>query len=320
MIEKIKNQWFLLGLVIIFFTVILDPSGFLELIGREAKKMHGPGGMIFLIFIISGLMLDYDQIKAGIKDLKSTILALLIILVGAPGLAWLISKLPLEPGIIIGLFIVSVMPTTLSSGVVMTKTAGGNMAHALFVTIVSNSIAIFSIPFVLSFLLASLDMGKTLFIDTGSIVFKLCTLVLLPLIAGLVLKVTLSHRMDFKKIPLQKTNQILILSIVFVSVANAKQVIIGDTMIFVKIIGITAIFHLMLLGMAFFIIKLTKIEKGRLESILFMGAQKTLPLSVMLQVSYFNEYGIALVVCVCHHIVHLIIDGYLSTKMSQTLK
>ncbi|MCF6248643.1 MAG: bile acid:sodium symporter [Desulfobacula sp.] len=318
--KKIKSQWFLLGLIIVFFAVILDPSGYLEGIGRGIKKIHGPGGMIFLIFIISGLMLDYDRIKAGVKDVKSTILALLMILIVAPGVAWLVCLLPLSPGVIIGLFIVSVMPTTLSSGVVMTDKAGGNMAHALFITIVSNSIAIFSIPFILSFMLASIEIGKEFSIDTGSIVLKLSALVLLPLVTGLFLKTTFSRFVDFKKKPLQIASQVLIISIVFVSVANAKQAFIGDKMIFVRIVCIAAIFHLMLLSIAFFLVRLFKVEKGHFESIVFMGAQKTLPLSVMIQGAYFNEYGIALVVCVCHHIVHLIIDGYLSTKMSRSLK
>jgi hypothetical protein len=42
-----------------------------------------------------------------------------------------------------------------------------------------------------------------------------------------------------------------------------------------------------------------------------MGGQKTLPLSVILQVSLFPGFGLALVVCVTHHIVHLIMDAYL---------
>ena len=45
------------------------------------------------------------------------------------------------------------MPTTLSSGVVMTGAAGGNMAQALVITIMANGLAVFTIPVVLSLLL-----------------------------------------------------------------------------------------------------------------------------------------------------------------------
>jgi sodium/bile acid cotransporter 7 len=79
------------------------------------------------------------------------------------------------------------------------------------------------------------------------------------------------------------------------------------------------VFHLILLGSSFILIRFFQVGKGRRESIIFMGSQKTLPLSVMIQVTYFSEFGIALLVCVVHHIVHLMIDGYLSTKMSRDL-
>jgi len=52
-----------------------------------------------------------------------------------------------------------------------------------------------------------------------------------------------------------------------------------------------------------------------MESVIFMGGQKTLVLSVILQVSLFPQYGLALVVCVMHHIVHLVMDGYLVGRL-----
>ena len=60
---------------------------------------------------------------------------------------------------------------------------------------------------------------------------------------------------------------------------------------------------------------LLNLPAGRRESVIFMGGQKTLPLSVILQVKLFPEYGIALAVCVLHHIIHLIMDGYLVEKL-----
>jgi sodium/bile acid cotransporter 7 len=48
-----------------------------------------------------------------------------------------------------------------------------------------------------------------------------------------------------------------------------------------------------------------------------MGSQKTLPLAVMIQITCFPEYGTALLVCVLHHILHLMIDGYLATRIEK---
>ena len=48
-----------------------------------------------------------------------------------------------------------------------------------------------------------------------------------------------------------------------------------------------------------------------------MGGQKTLPLSVILQVQLFPQYGLALTFCVLFHIIHLIMDGYLAGKLEE---
>jgi sodium/bile acid cotransporter 7 len=81
------------------------------------------------------------------------------------------------------------------------------------------------------------------------------------------------------------------------------------------IVAMVFVYHGLLLLAGWFFIRISRREKGRRESILFMGTQKTLPLSIILQVSLFPQYGIALVVCVLHHIVHLAMDGYLVERL-----
>ncbi|MBT5544813.1 MAG: bile acid:sodium symporter [Desulfobacula sp.] len=319
MVQKVKKQWFLLSLVFVFAAVIFDSSNILVKIGFFLKGNHGPEVLIFIIFIISGLLIESDQIKAGIQDIKSTVLALAVIIIIAPIAAGLICLLPLETGVAIGLFIVAVMPTTLSSGIVMTGTAGGNMAHALLITILSNFIGIFSIPVILSILLSSLDQQKELMIDRGAIFFKLTILVLFPLIIGIMSKAVVFKTGQLGQFKLQVVNQWMIIGVVFIALSGVKQVILGSGLSVFYILVLVSGFHLMLLGSCFLLVSFFGVEKGRYESIFFMGSQKTLALSAMIQVTYFSEFGTALLVCVLHHIVHLMMDGYLSTSMNNGL-
>ncbi|MBT6749076.1 MAG: bile acid:sodium symporter [Desulfobacula sp.] len=319
MVQKVKKQWFLLSLVFVFAAVIFDSSNILVKIGFFLKGNHGPEVLIFIIFIISGLLIESDQIKAGIQDIKSTVLALAVIIIIAPIAAGLICLLPLETGVAIGLFIVAVMPTTLSSGIVMTGTAGGNMAHALLITILSNFIGIFSIPVILSILLSSLDQQKELMIDRGAIFFKLIILVLFPLMIGIVSKAVVFKTGQLGQFKLQVVNQWMIIGVVFIALSGVKQVILGSGLSVFYILVLVSGFHLMLLGSCFLLVSFFGVEKGRYESIFFMGSQKTLALSAMIQVTYFSEFGTALLVCVLHHIVHLMMDGYLSTRMNNGL-
>jgi len=315
LIKTIKKQWFLCGLVLIFLAVIFDKTGWIALAGIHLKNHSGSSVMIFFIFILSGMIIDIDQMKSGIRDVKSTLAALLMIIVISPFVAAAMSFLSLETGIILGLFIVAVMPTTISSGVVMTGNAGGNMAHALFVTIVSNCIAIISIPFMLSILLLLQQQDKVLSIDQKAIIVKLLILVLLPLLTGMFLKQMVFNITANQKKIMGIINQCCVICIVFMSLSGVKEILISKSSSFFLIVPLVIIFHLCLLGFSCLVSRFLNIGKGKRESVIFMGSQKTLPLSVMLQMTYFPEYGTALLVCVVHHITHLMIDGYLAVKL-----
>lgn len=315
MINRLRQQWFLCGLVLVFTLVIFDTSATLAQGGIWLKVHHGASVMIALIFFASGLIIEVDQIRSGIRDVTATAAALFTIAVTAPLIAYAMTRLPLEQGVIIGLILVATMPTTLSSGVVMTGQAKGNMAHALFVTILSNCTAIFTVPLVLPWMVKGIHMSKTVHIDQGTIFIKLVLLVLLPLFSGLILKKTFFTIPDTAKKKLGILNQIIVLGIVFMSLSGARQVLINKSTVVFSILPLVIVFHLILLAGAMMMVYLLKIGPGRRESIIFMGAQKTLPLAVMLQITCFPEFGTALLVCVLHHITHLMIDGYLAVRL-----
>jgi sodium/bile acid cotransporter 7 len=317
MIEIIKKQWFLLGLFLVFLLVIFDKTGTIAQAGIFLKNHNGSSFMIFAIFLLSGLIIEVEQIRDGIKDVKATAAAIGIILIIAPLAAFSLSFIPMETGVVLGLFLVAVMPTTLSSGVVMTGQAGGNMAHALFVTILSNCIAIISIPIILPGLLLSLQLETDLQIDQKAIFIKLLVLVLMPLLAGLVLKKVILRIRPAQKKRFSIINQCMIISIVYMSLSGARQVLLTQTTIFFWILPLVILFHLILLSASYGASRLLKIGKRRREAVIFMGSQKTLPLAVMLQITCFPEYGTTLLVCVVHHISHLMMDGFLAVKIKQ---
>jgi len=313
--ELIKKYWFLIGLIFVFAITVMDSSETVSSIGRWLKMHRGPDVVIVLIFFFSGLILDARQIKSGIMDAKGILAALIIIFLVAPAIAAPFGAIPIDTGIVIGIFLVAVMPTTLSSGVVMTGAAGGNMAQALVITILANGLAVFTIPMVLSLLLNLVGGSTIVVIDKLSIMIKLGCYVLLPLCFGLTIKLLVKSLMDQWIYRLQMLNQLLVLAIVWMAMSQARDVILNSGasvgIIFLLVFG----FHGMLLAAAGLFAGYLKLGKGRRESVIFMGGQKTLPLSIILQVSLFPQYGLALVVCVLHHLIHLLMDGYLVGKL-----
>jgi sodium/bile acid cotransporter 7 len=315
LIGLIKKYWFLAGLLLVFTVTVADTTETVSGVGRWLKTHQGPDAVIVLIFFFSGLMLNAWQIKSGLNDIKGILVALTIIFLVAPFWAALFGMVPLDPGIKIGLFLVAVMPTTLSSGVVMTGASGGNMANALAITILANGLSVFTIPIALSLLLDLLGGSTVVSIDKQAIMIKLGFLVLLPLGLGLIIKFYARSFIDRFASRLQTVNQLLVLLIVWMAMSQARDAIISSG----EVVGIVFVlvfsFHGGLLAVAGLLVVFFRMDSGRRESVIFMGCQKTLPLSVILQVSLFPQYGVALVVCVVHHMVHLLMDGYLVGKL-----
>jgi sodium/bile acid cotransporter 7 len=311
LLSYIKRNWFLIGLIAVCLATLMDESGTIPAGGNWLKAHRATDVIICLIFLLSGLILRREQIRAGLGDIGGTIAALCIIFVVSPLAAFLISLLFSDMGVKIGLFLVAIMPTTISSGVVMTGAAGGNIAHALLITIVANSMSIVTIPLSLAGLIDLGGGAAAVSIDRGRMIIQMGLLVLAPLLAGLFL------RPRSKPLPLLLSkgipifNQSLILCIVWMGISEAKATVLHSGEEIILVVFLAFLFHAFLLLAGFCLVGVLHRGPGKRESLIFMGGQKTLPLSVMLQVTLFPQYGVALAFCVLHHFIHLMMDSYL---------
>ena len=312
----LRKHWFVLGLFLVFFLTLADSTATIADSGRWLKWHGGPNAIIVLIFFVSGLLIESDHVKSGIKDVQGTVLALILIFVVSPLAAIIPGVMPLDRGIKIGIFLTAVMPSTLSTGVVMTGAARGNTAHALGITILSNGISVFTIPITLSLLFCLIgSLVVPISIDKSSIMFQIGAVVIAPLSIGVMVRRLLAPNGTRYFHRFQTLNQVLVLAIVWVSLSQSRLEILEN----LNVLGLTTVlafcYHGIVLAVAGGLIHLFKIPSGRRESIVFMGGQKTLVLSLILQVSLFPQYGLALVFCVVHHIVHLLMDGYLVERL-----
>jgi sodium/bile acid cotransporter 7 len=96
-----------------------------------------------------------------------------------------------------------------------------------------------------------------------------------------------------------------------VGLSQARNALLGGGANIQWIFFLVAAFHIVMLSASSALSRLLRLPPPVRKSVLFMGSQKTLPLTLMLQVSLFPEYPLALVVCVLHHLTQLFIDGYL---------
>lgn len=304
--------------------VCYDPTGYISTTGIMLKEYSGIELSIFVIFFLSGLMIDTMEARRAAADMPGLLIALGLIFVVAPVYAYFFSTTGFfRKETVAGLFLVTAMPTTLSSGIVMTSASGGNRIHALLITFVSNLLCIFTIPITLGYLFSNYSGMLSIMIPATKLVRTLLLIVVLPLAAGSFLKVILkastsgriSNLLDTSTI--NKINQVLVIGIVWMSASllgNHEKIFGADL---VKICIAALAFHLCLIGSAFGLVYISGRGPGNRESIIFLGSQKTLPLSVALQSTLFPGFGNTLVFCISHHFLSLFFDGFLVSWLAE---
>eukprot|EP00386_Alphamonas_edax_P007210 GDKI01023939.1.p1 GENE.GDKI01023939.1~~GDKI01023939.1.p1 ORF type:complete len:415 (+),score=91.86 GDKI01023939.1:34-1245(+) len=179
---------------VILGAVLPEPGQFLS--GDAVSDVPPPpkdlvsNVLVALIFLISGLSLKTSEIKEGLTSWMGCLFGVISILVLTPTLAFALIYVPLHPPeLSLGIALFALMPMTLSSGVVITKQAGGNTPLALLLTVSTNFVAIFSLPFTVPLLISLYTAGSaasdvSVHIDGVQLLVQLLYSILAPLVAG----------------------------------------------------------------------------------------------------------------------------------------
>jgi len=302
------NSYFLpVGLLLAFTLAWMSPEP-----GEMMQKMGLISWMIVIIFLINGFQTSMKNLPGGRSILIAPFIAILISLIISPfiGLA-VISVLPIPAGAAIGLVVMATVPPTLSSAIVMTGIAGGNVVQALFLTILLNLIGVFTIPFMLQFTLESVS---TLSISPLPLLKQLILLVLIPFLAGMILK-------SVMKIPkrhwlLKYLPSSCVIATVWMSVSASIDIIkeLNLQLLLLIMVGAIAVhgFLLLLCWLSRFVFRPSQ---GDWLALLFTASQKTLPVAIAVLASLNQPIGLAIVACIIFHFLQLFIDSIIASKI-----
>ncbi len=311
----LSRHGFLAGLAAVAALVLANPGGVPAAAGLWLKAHRAPDVIIAVIFLLAGLRLSVRAAAAGAADGPVVALGLVSVFVLSPAVAAGFSLLPLAPGLLVGLALVAAMPTTLTTGVVMTAAAGGNEATALVITLAANALAVAVVPVLLPVLVGTAGRIPPELFHRGELALRIAGLVLAPLAAGMLVRARFPAACD-RWAPLARTaSLVLVVTMVGIGMAGSRAALLRRPADLAVAAGVSAAYHGAVLALLFAAVRVLRIGPGRREAAIFLGGQKTLPLAVLLQTTLFPGVGEALVVCVGHHLVHLLMDGYLVGRL-----
>ncbi len=311
--------WLLLGVALaILFPALGAQGGFFH---PELTTKLGVG----LIFLLQGLSLPTSELTTGYKPkrLHAFVLAwnyLLFPLVIGLLLLPLSFILPAE--LRLGFWLLSILPTTVSSAVVFSTVSKGNTSNAIFATVFSNLLSVLLVPSIAVAYLATETDAK---ISLAPLFTKLFILIILPLIVGQVIR---KCAQSFATLVSKKTkpwSNWIIIFIVHCAFAQSvrsgflDQLSAGSIL---AVIGSTVFVLLVCSQLVWWTSAWLKPTREQRISAFYCASQKSLATGLPLTTSILAaapgtvDAAAVLIPLMCYHPAQLVLAGFISGKWS----
>ena len=286
---------------------------------------------VMVIFLLQGMTLKTRELAGGLRQLKIHgfiqlwIFVFSAIVLILTGLLMRVLSMDMLEG---GFFYLALVPTTISSAVAFTSTAGGNVPSAIFNTTLANVIGVFWVP-----------TGCLLLFAAGGgfpselvlpMLWKVAQLILLPMLLGQLVRPFIYEMDGFRKVSpwFKLVNHGIIVFIVYAAFCQSFSSNAWN--------GISPLSVAVLLACTFAAV--TVIHAGAWVSgrwvtnrhadritVLFCGSQKTLAAGAPMAVAIFSQsgqlgqanLGLLLLPLLCYHPLQLLLAAMLLPKLSR---
>jgi len=308
----VHRNWFILGLV---------ASLILGWVFSGVGSRMNPGGwtnrvVVLVLFLITGLVLPSERILRDLANPRLHVTAQLFIFVICPLLFLTAGPLfgnLLDGKMVIGIYALAVLPTSVSTCIVFAHNSGGNTVGAVFNAALANTIGIFVSPLLLSLILST--SGRALPVEQLlSTLRNLGINMLAPIIVGNVLRIWLRRFAERHRKRLSATSSTLILLMLFLAFSRtaAEPSFTRYLTAFTWPIVYLAACHLVLVGLAIALGYLFRMDRPDRVTLLYVAPQKTLALGVPLLSIFFTDQhllGIVLLPLVFYHPFQIFVAG-----------
>jgi solute carrier family 10 (sodium/bile acid cotransporter), member 7 len=285
---------------------------------------------IIVIFFITGICLRTEEVKDAIRQWVASVTGIILILLVTPTFAFAVNAIPFSPeAYAYGLAIFCLVPTTIASGITLVLAAAGNAALALLLTVVTNILAVFIVPFSVTWVLGS--AANDVSISATDLLIKLLITILAPLLVGKFLREAfgkvIKPFVTKYKVPLGMLNNGSLIFIVWQNVSTARSDIVSTPFTdLLAILGGAIMVHVVFLIINTIVVRIfmrrwIPIREG--VAVIIMSSQRTLPMAVTV-ISFLPESlgptGQLTVPCVMAHIFQVLCDASLAPMFARRVE
>jgi len=283
----VKRNWFLCGMVCVVAGAIAAPGLGSAINPRRALSTAA----VVAIFVLSGLSLPSEEVRRGLRSVRVHLFVQGFVFVVIPAWFYVTGGLfadVMEGKLLIGFYALAVLPTTISSCIVFTQMARGNVAATIFNAVVANLLGVFISPLLLTLLLHR--AGRTMPVDQMLGIFaSLLWKVLAPFVAGQLLRLPLRDFAGRHKKRFTAAGSCLVLLIIYLAFSRAagSDLLSRNAWRLAGPFAYLAASNVVLMGLAYGGARAIRLGPADVVTAVFTAPQKTLAMGIPLLTIYF---------------------------------
>lgn len=307
-----------LGVAVLLGFVIPGPG---SRHGILKPDLVGNAGIALILFF-QGLSLALEKIKSGAANWRLHLIIQCFTFAIFPIVGLLLNKVvplvfPNQPEAVRdGFLYLCVLPSTISTSVVLTAIARGNTAGALFNAAFSNILGVLVTPLLVHLLMQK--TGQTG--DFGPLLLKITMLTLLPFGLGMALRPSLKAVVEQCKLWMARISNLVILFIVYAAFCESVEEQIwgrfGSTLT-VQIFGLVVFLFTLMSLLVWGSCKALRLNQEDAVAAYFCSVKKTLAMGVPLAMLIFGERSdltLILLPIMFYHPLQLFVNGLLANR------
>jgi sodium/bile acid cotransporter 7 len=312
--------WLLLGVILAI--LFPEPGAKGGILHSEITTKLG----VSLIFFLQGLSLPTSELTRGYKPkrLHAFVLSWNYLLFPIViGILLLPMSLILPNEMRLGFWLLSILPTTVSSAVVFSTVSGGNTSNAIFATVFSNLLSILLVPMIaVTYLATEADTN----IPLTPLFTKLFLLIILPLIVGQILRKTLptaSAAISKKTKPWSNWIIIFIVHCAFAQSVRSGFLDKLSSGSILAVIGCTVLVLLLVSQLVWWSSAWLRPTREQRISAFYCASQKSLATGLPLATSILAaapgtvDAAAVLIPLMCYHPAQLVLAGFTSGRFNK---
>lgn len=325
-VHWVRSNGFILGLLAAVAAAFAFPEpgskrGFLH---PEILNHVGIG----LILFLQGLSLAFEKIKSGAGNwrLHLTVQAFTFVVFPLVGLlfhvvaqrVWASEPTSIESGFLY----LCVLPSTISTSVVLTAVAHGNTAGALFNAAFSNILGVFLTPVLVQALMKTTGQSTPL----GPLLVKIMLLTLAPFFTGMLLRNYVKSWVEAHKPWVARISNTIIVFIVYSAFCDSVEERIWQThgwRLTAQVFAAVTLLFTIMSGLVYATSRALRLNREDLIAAYFCSVKKTLAMGVPLAMLIFgdrSDLSLILLPIMLYHPLQLLVNGILANQWAKRFK